>query len=94
MTDKPRLIEHAFPLKQASLREISRKAPCPCGSGRKYKKCCMPQAERGMPAGADIFADSVNPARMAAKKLKKAAGKSAPAARKRASRSGSSVSGG
>ena len=22
-------------------RRISRSAPCPCGSGRKYKKCCM-----------------------------------------------------
>lgn len=21
----------------------SRNAPCPCGSGRKYKKCCEPQ---------------------------------------------------
>ncbi|OGS00020.1 MAG: hypothetical protein A3G41_08045 [Elusimicrobia bacterium RIFCSPLOWO2_12_FULL_59_9] len=64
MTDKPRLIEHTFPLKQASLREISRKAPCPCGSGRKYKKCCMPQVERGMPAGADNSADFVDPAQM------------------------------
>ncbi len=22
--------------------EISRNAPCPCGSGKKYKKCCLP----------------------------------------------------
>ena len=21
--------------------KISRNAPCPCGSGRKYKNCCM-----------------------------------------------------
>jgi hypothetical protein len=25
--------------------KISRNAPCPCGSGQKYKKCCLPQHE-------------------------------------------------
>jgi hypothetical protein len=24
---------------------ISRNAPCPCGSGKKYKKCCLPKEE-------------------------------------------------
>lgn len=24
---------------------MSRNAPCPCGSGKKYKKCCMPKTE-------------------------------------------------
>ena len=24
---------------------ISRNAPCPCGSGKKYKKCCLGKAE-------------------------------------------------
>lgn len=24
----------------------ARNAPCPCGSGRKYKRCCQPEAER------------------------------------------------
>jgi len=28
-----------------------RNDPCPCGSGRKYKKCCMPGAVDPMPAG-------------------------------------------
>jgi len=23
--------------------KIGRNAPCPCGSGKKYKKCCLPQ---------------------------------------------------
>ena len=23
---------------------VGRNAPCPCGSGRKYKKCCLPAA--------------------------------------------------
>ncbi|NJP36774.1 YecA family protein [Alkalicoccus luteus] len=26
--------------KQASVSKIPRNAPCPCGSGKKYKKCC------------------------------------------------------
>ena len=30
--------------------KIARNAPCPCGSGRKYKKCCLPAAND--PAGA------------------------------------------
>ena len=25
--------------------KISRNAPCPCGSGHKYKKCCGPRIE-------------------------------------------------
>ncbi|MGE5400913.1 MAG: SEC-C metal-binding domain-containing protein [Ignavibacteriales bacterium] len=25
--------------------DISRNAPCPCGSGKKYKMCCMPKKE-------------------------------------------------
>jgi hypothetical protein len=28
----------------------SRNAPCPCGSGRKYKKCCLPGAEERRPS--------------------------------------------
>lgn len=24
------------------MSKISRNAPCPCGSGKKYKKCCLP----------------------------------------------------
>jgi preprotein translocase subunit SecA len=25
---------------------VGRNDPCPCGSGRKYKKCCMTKGER------------------------------------------------
>jgi hypothetical protein len=25
---------------------VSRNSPCPCGSGKKYKKCCMAQDEK------------------------------------------------
>ncbi|MCZ6673433.1 MAG: SEC-C metal-binding domain-containing protein [Verrucomicrobia bacterium] len=27
-------------LQQAKSTKIKRNAPCPCGSGKKYKKCC------------------------------------------------------
>lgn len=28
------------PVKPATSGKINRNAPCPCGSGKKYKKCC------------------------------------------------------
>lgn len=28
------------PVKSAKSAKIGRNAPCPCGSGEKYKKCC------------------------------------------------------
>jgi preprotein translocase subunit SecA len=27
-------------------RKVGRNDPCPCGSGRKYKRCCLPKEER------------------------------------------------
>ena len=27
------------------MSKISRNAPCPCGSGKKYKKCCLNREE-------------------------------------------------
>jgi uncharacterized protein YecA (UPF0149 family) len=32
--------EHSVPF-QASAAKIGRNDPCPCGSGKKYKKCCL-----------------------------------------------------
>ena len=29
--------------------KISRNAPCPCGSGKKYKRCCLPRAQGSPP---------------------------------------------
>jgi len=31
-------------------KKLTRNGLCPCGSGRKYKKCCMPPEERGLVA--------------------------------------------
>ena len=33
-------VKQAELLHQAKVNNISRNAPCPCGSGRKYKNCC------------------------------------------------------
>ncbi len=30
-------------------RRIRRNSPCPCGSGKKYKHCCLRQARQGVP---------------------------------------------
>jgi hypothetical protein len=37
-----------------SANRVGRNDPCPCGSGKKYKKCCLPrdeQVRQAMPAG-------------------------------------------
>jgi uncharacterized protein len=31
----------ASPTQQGSRKKVGRNEPCPCGSGRKYKKCCL-----------------------------------------------------
>jgi|LSQX01.2.fsa_nt_gb hypothetical protein len=28
------------------MRKIGRNEPCPCGSGKKYKKCCLNNPQR------------------------------------------------
>ena len=33
------------------LRKIGRNDPCPCGSGKKFKKCCLTSASNSLPAG-------------------------------------------
>jgi len=32
------------------MTKISRNAPCPCGSGKKYKRCCWPREGAAAPA--------------------------------------------
>jgi len=27
-------------------KKVGRNAPCPCGSGKKFKRCCLANAER------------------------------------------------
>jgi len=38
------------------MAKIGRNAPCPCGSGKKYKLCCLPvdQAEQATQRSADL----------------------------------------
>jgi uncharacterized protein YecA (UPF0149 family) len=33
-------------LGEAAKRKIGRNEPCPCGSGKKYKKCCLRKHEK------------------------------------------------
>ncbi len=40
----PKVIPLTTSLFQASVnQEVPRNAPCPCGSGKKYKRCCLHQ---------------------------------------------------
>ena len=36
----PALAGHGLPPARSS-RKIGRNDPCPCGSGKKFKKCCL-----------------------------------------------------
>lgn len=49
MRADPELEEHMVPAPEAKLgqvraRKVGRNGPCPCGSGKKFKKCCMGRA--------------------------------------------------
>ncbi|MBM7567090.1 SEC-C metal-binding domain-containing protein [Paenibacillus sacheonensis] len=35
--------------------KVGRNAPCPCGSGMKYKKCCLPQDEAARMANVSVL---------------------------------------
>jgi len=36
-------------VKRSRPRRVGRNSPCPCGSGRKFKKCCLRLATQGLP---------------------------------------------
>ncbi len=47
-------------------RKIGRNDPCPCGSGKKYKKCCLGRQESpAVPAPAKTSADPAQPPELA-----------------------------
>jgi len=35
-------------------KKIGRNDPCPCGSGKKYKQCCLPKAAKPKPLGSRV----------------------------------------
>lgn len=42
--EKPALLplpENPFVFSDPAVKEVGRNEPCPCGSGKKYKKCCL-----------------------------------------------------
>ena len=43
VTHQPHLIH---PIKTENKQRVRRNEPCPCGSGKKFKKCCMNKSER------------------------------------------------
>lgn len=44
-------VNHSTALPVESPRaKVGRNAPCPCGSGRKYKKCCLPREQQASQA--------------------------------------------
>ena len=43
------------------MAKINRNAPCPCGSGKKYKKCCLPLHEESRAKQQDAGAVSLTP---------------------------------
>jgi hypothetical protein len=40
MPQRPRAYSEAVPVRNP-MRKVGRNDPCPCGSGKKYKKCCL-----------------------------------------------------
>jgi len=53
------------PMRPTPGGQVSRNAPCPCGSGKKYKKCCLPKEVRRDLASIerDLEADMTRPDR-------------------------------
>jgi len=43
VSDIDRLLNPTTPTKFE--KKVNRNDPCPCGSGKKYKKCCMDKSE-------------------------------------------------
>ncbi|MFC1609569.1 SEC-C metal-binding domain-containing protein [Myxococcota bacterium] len=43
--------ERVSPPRNHSPRKIGRNEPCPCGSGKKYKKCCLGKADYSQSSG-------------------------------------------
>ncbi|HHX66152.1 MAG TPA: hypothetical protein GX702_14840, partial [Chloroflexi bacterium] len=43
-------------------RKVGRNDPCPCGSGKKYKNCCLRQGLSPEEAAAKATAESSRPA--------------------------------
>ena len=46
---------------------VSRNAPCPCGSGKKYKKCCLRRLDSSVRQKSDVLLGSLSeiPTRLA-----------------------------
>ncbi len=55
--------------------KIGRNQPCPCGSGKKYKYCCLPLVQAGQPVAPEIVQPTTFSLRAEVEKLQAAAEK-------------------
>ncbi|MDB4950890.1 MAG: motif [Gemmatimonadetes bacterium] len=53
--------------------KVNRNDPCPCGSGRKYKACCMAAVQAAERAGVPVAAEELALTRSAAMEAARAA---------------------
>lgn len=62
------LRQHELPMETASKIRVGRNDPCPCGSGKKYKKCCLgrdqasPPVAAGSPVAGEIALNEIRQA--------------------------------
>lgn len=45
LPDKPFELDGAEIINYKTRKKVGRNDPCPCGSGKKYKKCCLGKDE-------------------------------------------------
>ena len=57
------------------MAKIGRNQPCPCGSGKKYKHCCLPRVQAGQPLAPETVPPATFSLRAEVEKLQAAAGK-------------------
>jgi len=57
------------------MAKIGRNQPCPCGSGKKYKHCCLPLVQTGQPVAPEMVQPTSFSLRTEVEKLQAAAEK-------------------
>jgi len=63
--------QRAAPTRSSASPKVGRNDPCPCGSGRKYKNCCMRKDRAGEQTAAQTQAGPAQSKRRAKRKRKK-----------------------
>ena len=58
-TAPPKVLVQGFTMRRAAVR-VGRNEPCPCGSGRKYKQCCITKDDARLHFSTDIAGKTVD----------------------------------